>query len=396
MAAAQIAKRFSSSELLSQDSDAPNKVKHPNTSIFQAHKHLKVQHAELCNDYDQLRKAFILLEKKNDAEERHYIGEIEKLQKEKQAAIDEFQSYTEEKNEQLGAEQVRLQRELVEVNATLREIRRENERAQLEIRDAYEEQINRLTSNALAESRKLSLEFKSLIKVPFRNRDESGDNDALTLELEMLRERYRMLDEQYRRLHEDAERRQFESDTRIRNLEGSLMERSMRATRSAIKIEQLSLEVEKYRRNLEHNNGEFERLQGEVKRLQKDKLTVERESMERDQSLTDQLLTQSMLIDKKLNEVEKVSADKDSLIKELQSKLCDTQLQLKSQTDSVKDSLKGTEDLERQVATLRQELKQNESESKLTVDKLKWERDRAIQNLADLRFTNILSSFSQN
>ncbi|KHN84542.1 hypothetical protein Tcan_08960 [Toxocara canis] len=302
--------------LKSELSQTSKSERHP--TIWNAqdnYRTLKEKYTQLCNDYEQLQKAYIVLEKKNDTEERYYLGEIQKIRKAKEGAVAEFHSYTIEseqriqhfkeqlekqyrnvENKELEEQQGKLQRQIIETNAELRKTKRESEQREMEIRNAYEEQINNFTNKFLDAHRKSV---------------EEGNDKS---ELDILRQRYRMLDEQYHRLHEESERRQFESDNKIQRLESDLLERTMRFTRSAIALEQLSMEVEKYRRNMEFDDAELQRLQSEVKRLQKEKLEVERESMVRESSLTGQLLNQSLLIDKKLNEIEKNVAQKDELV----------------------------------------------------------------------------------
>ncbi|VDM40159.1 unnamed protein product [Toxocara canis] len=385
--------------LKSELSQTSKSERHP--TIWNAqdnYRTLKEKYTQLCNDYEQLQKAYIL-EKKNDTEERYYLGEIQKIRKAKEGAVAEFHSYTIEseqriqhfkeqlekqyrntldstlleveklkvENKELEEQQGKLQRQIIETNAELRKTKRESEQREMEIRNAYEEQINNFTNKFLDAHRKSV---------------EEGNDKS---ELDILRQRYRMLDEQYHRLHEESERRQFESDNKIQRLESDLLERTMRFTRSAIALEQLSMEVEKYRRNMEFDDAELQRLQSEVKRLQKEKLEVERESMVRESSLTGQLLNQSLLIDKKLNEIEKNVAQKDELVEGLQSKLNDAEVQLKCYNGSIADALRSKEELMSEMNTLRNDLLSKEEEARLGMEKLKWERDRALQHLADAR-----------
>lgn len=52
-------------------------------------------------------------------------------------------------NEQLEEQRIQLQRQIVEQNAELRKIKRENEEREIQIRNTYEEQINKLIDDLL-------------------------------------------------------------------------------------------------------------------------------------------------------------------------------------------------------------------------------------------------------
>uniref|UniRef100_A0A9J2PR64 Transforming acidic coiled-coil-containing protein C-terminal domain-containing protein n=1 Tax=Ascaris lumbricoides TaxID=6252 RepID=A0A9J2PR64_ASCLU len=213
---------------------------------------LKEKYAQLSNDYEHLQNAYNVLERKNDTEERHFIAEMEKLCEAKNAAIANFQSYTVEseqrikqikeqldeqyrnnfellkfevekfklENEQLEEQRIQLQRQIVEQNAELRKIKRENEEREIQIRNTYEEQINKLIDDLL---------------IVHRKSVEDGTNQA---EVDILRERYRSLNERYHQLHEDSERRQYENDSKIQRLETEILEHTLRGTRSAIHLQQ--------------------------------------------------------------------------------------------------------------------------------------------------------------
>uniref|UniRef100_A0A0M3IM36 Myosin_tail_1 domain-containing protein n=1 Tax=Ascaris lumbricoides TaxID=6252 RepID=A0A0M3IM36_ASCLU len=123
----------------------------------------------------------------------------------------------------------------------------------------------------------------------------------------------------------------------------------------------------------------------EIKRLQKEKLTSDGESVARENSLTDQLFNQSLLIDKKLNQIDETIAQKDQLIEDLRNKLNDAEIQLKRCNESISDALKTKEELLIELNSLRNESHKKEDETHLSIEKLKWERDRALQHLADIR-----------
>uniref|UniRef100_A0A915BW04 Uncharacterized protein n=1 Tax=Parascaris univalens TaxID=6257 RepID=A0A915BW04_PARUN len=264
------------------------------------------------------------LERKNATEEKHLIDEMEKLREAKNEAIANFQSYTIEseqrikqikeqldeqyrsnfdllkfeveklklENEQLEEQRIQLQREIIGENAKLRKIQRENEEREIQIRNTYEEQINKLTDDLL---------------IVHRKSVEDGSNQA---EVDILRERYRSLNERYHQLYEDSERRQYENDSKIRRLETEILERTLRGTRSAIHLQQLSMELEHHRKTMEFANAEREHYKSEIKRLRKEKLTSDGESMAHENSLTEQFFNQSLLIDKKLNQIDETIAQR--------------------------------------------------------------------------------------